>query len=291
MNKKLILTLTTMLIMAAASAPAHAQDTAVHKGKVTATMDAGGYTYVEFEENGKKVWAAGPVTKVAVGDMIELSGAMPMQDFTSKTLNKTFALIYFAGSIQKVNSAVKGGLVVADGAGAAAGGQLPAGHVQIPIKDIPSKTAPITIKAGSVVKADGGFTVAECYAQKKTLNGKSVKVRGRVVKFSAEIMGKNWLHLQDGTGDPVDSAAKRGLVVADGAANPVVATASASAASVGTNDLTVTTAQTAAVGDLVLITGTLAADKDFGSGYAYSVIVENATIKVEEKAKPPVKMP
>jgi len=291
MNKKLILTLTTMLIMAAASAPAHVQDTAVHKGKVTATMDAGGYTYVEFEENGKKVWAAGPVTKVAVGDMIELSGAMPMQDFTSKTLNKTFALIYFAGSIQKVNSAGKAGLVVADGAGAAGtagaatGGQLPAGHVQIPIKDIPSKTAPITIKAGSVVKADGGFTVAECYAQKKTLNGKSVKVRGRVVKFSAEIMGKNWLHLQDGTGDPVDSAAKRGLVVADGAANP------AGAAAGGTNDLTVTTAQAAAVGDLVLITGTLAADKDFGSGYAYSVIVENAAIKVEEKAKPPVKMP
>ena len=279
MNKKLILTLTTMLIMAAASAPAHVQDTAVHKGKVTATMDAGGYTYVEFEENGKKVWAAGPVTKVAVGDMIELSGAMPMQDFTSKTLNKTFALIYFAGSIQKVNSAGKAGLVVADGAGAAGtagaatGGQLPAGHVQIPIKDIPSKTAPITIKAGSVVKADGGFTVAECYAQKKTLNGKSVKVRGRVVKFSAEIMGKNWLHIQDGTG------------------NPVVADAPAGAAAGSTNDLTVTTAQTAAVGDLVLITGTLAADKDFGSGYAYSVIVENAAIKVEEKAKPPVKMP
>ena len=41
----------------------------------------------------------------------------------------------------------------------------------------------------------------------------------------------------------------------------------------------------------VTVTGTLAADKDFGSGYAYSVIVENSTIKVEEKAKPPVKMP
>jgi hypothetical protein len=254
-------------------------------------MDSGGYTYVEFEENGKKVWAAGPVTKVAVGDTVEISGAMPMQDFTSKTLKKTFALIYFTGSINKVDSAVKAGLVGAAGAGATnpvvakggaamgtAGGGLPEGHVQIPIKDIPAKA--LVIKAGSVLKADGGQTVAECYAQKKTLNGKSVKVRGRVVKSMAEIMGKNWLHIQDGTGNPVDSAAKRGLVVADGAAGE------------GTNDLTVTTAQTAAVGDLVLITGTLAADKDFGSGYAYSVIIESASVKVEEKAaKPPVKIP
>jgi ABC-2 type transport system permease protein len=263
---------------AAPTAAGQGGDSAVHRGKITATMDSGGYTYVEFEENGKKVWAAGPVTKVAVGDMIELTGAMPMQDFTSKTLKKTFAVIYFAGSINKVDSVVKDDLVVADVAGArasdpvGAAGGLPKGHVPVPIKDIPAKA--VAVKAGSVVKAEGGQTVAECYAQKKALNGKSVKVRGRVVKFTAEIMGKNWLHIQDGTGDPV------------GAANPV------GAAVAGANDLTVTTSQTAAVGDLVLITGTLAADKDFGSGYAYSVIVENAALKVEEKAaKAPVKTP
>jgi len=274
MNKKLILILAAAIILAVAAAPSRAQDAAVHKGKVTATMDSGGYTYVEFEENGRKAWAATAPFKVAAGDMIEFSGALPMENFTSKSLNRTFPLIYFAGAISKIGA----GTTAASGA--AAGSPLPAGHVQIPIKDIPPKTAPITIKAGSVVKADGGQTVADCFAQKKALNGKSVKVRGRVVKFMAEIMGKNWLHIQDGTGDPVDSAAKRGLVVADGAAT------------MGTNDLTVTTAQTAAVGDLVLITGTLAADKDFGSGYAYSVIVENAAVKVEEKAaKPPVKTP
>jgi ABC-2 type transport system permease protein len=249
-----------LLFGSAAPAPAgQSGDSAVHRGKITATMDSGGYTYVEFEENGKKVWAAGPVTKVAVGDMIELTGAMPMQDFTSKTLKKTFAVIYFAGSINKVGAVDP---VVAEGGAVAGagGGGLPKGHVPVPIKDVPAKA--VAVKAGSVLKAEGGQTVAECYARKKALNGKSVKVRGRVVKFTAEIMGKNWLHIQDGTGGE------------------------------GANDLTVTTSQTAAVGDLVLITGTLAADKDFGSGYAYSVIVENAALKVEEKAaKAPVKTP
>jgi hypothetical protein len=269
MPKKTFLLVILAAFLTAAAAPSRAQDPAVHRGKVTTTMDSGGYTYVELEENGKKLWAAGPVTKVAVGDTVEISGAMPMQDFTSKTLKKTFALIYFTGSINKVDSA---GLAVAGGAAAGTAGTgrgLPEGHVQIPIKDIPVQAA--AVKAGSVAKADGGFTVAACYAQKKTLNGKTVKVRGRVVKFMAEIMGKNWLHIQDGTGSPLGAA---------------------DAAGEGTNDLTVTTAQTAAVGDLVLITGTFAAGKDFGSGYAYSVIVENATVKVEEKAaKPPVKAP
>lgn len=265
MHKKtiLILMIASSLILAAAAAPARTQDAAVHRGKVITTMDAGGYTYVEFEENGKKLWAAGPITKVAVGDTIEISGAMPMQDFTSKALKRTFAFIYFTGSITKGDSVVKRGLVVADGAAGATAGSgrgLPEGHVPVAVKDIPAQVS--AVKAGSVVKADGGQTVAELYARKKALNGTRVKVRGRVVKFMAEIMGKNWLHIQDGTGTD------------------------------GTNDLTVTTAQAAAVGDLVLIAGAFAADKDFGSGYAYSIIVENATVKVEEKAaKPPVKTP
>ena len=64
-------------------------------------------------------------------------------------------------------------------------------------------------------------------------------------------MGKNWLHIQDGTGDPAK----------------------------GTRDLVVTTADLAAVGDVVTVSGTLARNKDFGAGYKYKVIVEDATIK------------
>ena len=94
-------------------------------------------------------------------------------------------------------------------------------------------------------------TVADIFTKKAELSGKPVKIRGKVVKFSPEIMGKNWIHVQDGTGEA------------------------------GKNDLTVTTSSTAQIGDTVLITGTLATDKDFGYGYAYDVIIEDAEVTIE----------
>ena len=90
--------------------------------------------------------------------------------------------------------------------------------------------------------------MAEVHAGKASLAGKPVKVRGKVVKVSTGIMGKNWLHLRDGTGEA------------------------------GSNDLTVTTAATAQVGDVVVVTGTVTVDKDFGSGYRYAVLIEDAQV-------------
>jgi len=104
----------------------------------------------------------------------------------------------------------------------------------------------------AITKAKDGYTVGELYAEKDKLNGKKVIVRGKVVKFSGGIMGKNWIHLQDGSGKQ------------------------------GTNDITITTDQTAATGDVVLATGNLVTNKDFGAGYKYDVIIEDATVKVEK---------
>jgi hypothetical protein len=96
------------------------------------------------------------------------------------------------------------------------------------------------------------YKVSELYKGKTTLDKQKVTVRGKVVKVSAGIMNKNWIHLQDGSGSP----AKKD------------------------NDLTVTTSEDLpAIGKVVTVNGTLAKDKDFGSGYFYQVIVENATIK------------
>ena len=81
--------------------------------------------------------------------------------------------------------------------------------------------------------------------------GRQVTVRGKVVKYNGGIMGRNWLHIQDGTG-------------AEGA-----------------NDLTVTTQAVVGVGQTVLVSGTAAVDRDFGAGYRYDLIVENATVTVE----------
>lgn len=107
-------------------------------------------------------------------------------------------------------------------------------------------------KTPSMTKPKGGYTVAELYAKKDELKGKKVTVRGEVVKFNSNIMGKNWLHLQDGSGKE------------------------------GTNDLTVTTSQGANVGDKVVVTGVMATNKDVGAGHKYVVILEEGTITIEK---------
>lgn len=90
--------------------------------------------------------------------------------------------------------------------------------------------------------------VADIFAKKDQLKGKKITVKGEVVKYNAGIMGKNWIHIQDGSGKA------------------------------GTNDITATTNDSAAKGDKVTVTGTLVTDKDFGAGYKYDVIIEDATI-------------
>ena len=99
-------------------------------------------------------------------------------------------------------------------------------------------------------KAAAGETVKveEVYAKKDNLKGRKITVKGEVVKFNGGIMGKNWVHIRDGSGKQ------------------------------GTNDLTATTMDTAAIGDKVVVTGTLVVEKDFGAGYKYEVILEEATV-------------
>jgi hypothetical protein len=102
-----------------------------------------------------------------------------------------------------------------------------------------------------IAQPEGGTAVADIWANRKSLDGKTVTVRGKVVKFNGGIMGRNWMHIQDGTGKPAE----------------------------GTHDITVTTDAQAKVGDVVTVTGTVAIDKDFTAGYKYGVIVEGATLK------------
>lgn len=210
-------------------------------GRVSETMDAGGYTYVHLERAGESVWAAGPRGKVEVGEELGVSLAMKMDDFRSETLNRTFDTVYFVSGFERGTSAP-----VANGSGAmgAASGAVGSAHTNAPSTDL---------DLSDVRKPEGGYTVMELWQAKDDLAGESVTFRGRVVKVNPEIMGRNWLHVQDGSGDTA----------------------------AGTNDVTVTTRNLAGVGDLVLVRGTLAVDRDFGGGYRYGVIVENATVERE----------
>jgi hypothetical protein len=96
---------------------------------------------------------------------------------------------------------------------------------------------------------EGILTIAEVLKERENLAGKSVSVKGEVTKYNPAIMGKNWVHIQDGT----DYS--------------------------GEFDLTITTADEVSVGDQVIFTGVLAIDRDFGYGYRYSTIVEGAELK------------
>ncbi len=109
----------------------------------------------------------------------------------------------------------------------------------------------IAVAPGSVKPAEGGLTVREIFTKRQDLAGKSVKVRGKIVKAMQGVMGTNWYHIEDGTGDS------------------------------GTNDLAVTSDDIAKVGDTVLAVGTLTADKDLGMGYHYDAILEKAKLTVE----------
>ena len=65
-------------------------------GKVVETMNSGGYTYVNLEKDGKKMWVAAPAMQVSVGQELELRNGAVMTNFTSKSLNRTFDSIIFS---------------------------------------------------------------------------------------------------------------------------------------------------------------------------------------------------
>lgn len=221
---------------------AQASEESGFSGKVTETMDAAGYTYVQLDTGKKKVWAAAPRFAVKVGDTIAVGEPMPMRNYHSKTLNRDFELVYFTGNVS-VNGKQAG---AAGAPGATAGMQMPKDH-----PPIGGGAAKAKIDVSGIKKAEGGKTVEEICTGKAALSGQQVQVRGKVVKYNAQIMGKNWLHIQDGTG------------------------------AVGSNDLLVTTATDVKLGDTVLVTGKVATNKDFGANYKYAVMIEDAKVVAE----------
>lgn len=199
-------------------------------GKVAETMDSGEYTYVRVLEGKDSSWVAVPQQAVKVGAEVSYSKGMVMTDFHSKTLNRTFKKLVFSEGTAAPGHGSKG-----DKAALSHGQAAPP---QLPVK---------------ITKAEGkdAYTVAEIFAKRKKLDGKQISVRGKVMKVSSEIMGRNWVHLQDGSGD----------------------------SKAGTHSLLVTTSEEAKLGETVTASGTVVKDKDFGSGYRYQVLIEKGVFK------------
>jgi hypothetical protein len=227
------------------AAPAPGAAAALIKGKVVERLDAPPYSYLKLETAQGETWAAVPKTEIGKGEEVTVAGAMPMTGFESKTLKRKFETVYF-GTLAGAEVAA-----APQAAPPAMGGAEGMGQAGIAAQHAAAAAGPSDVGDVKVAKASGADarTVAEIHAQRTALKEKPVTVRGKVVKFNEGIMGRNWVHLRDGTG----TAGKD-------------------------NDITITTSDRASVGDVVLVKGTVRVDKDFGSGYAYPVIVEDAKL-------------
>ena len=97
MKKISVIILVLMMALMLGAVVVHAEPIS---GKVIETMNSGGYTYMHIENKGMKTWAAVPMVKgIKVGDMVKLQPGMTMQNFTSKTLKRTFETIFFSGGL------------------------------------------------------------------------------------------------------------------------------------------------------------------------------------------------
>jgi hypothetical protein len=195
-------------------------------GEVIDQVNAGSYSYLQLRENDQVYWVAVPTMKIENGEQIFFSEYMEMKNFKSETLDRTFESVLFINDANKV--ADKKTLQIAHS------NLKPGNETEI-----------------SVEPLDGGKTIAQIFSEKETLKNKTVKVRGKVVKFNGGIMNRNWIHIQDGTDNE------------------------------GEYDLLITSNESAKVGDVIIAEGQLSTDKDFGAGYFYPVLVEDAKIIIE----------
>jgi hypothetical protein len=227
---------------AVAAAEAHTPPE-VLAGTVLEAKDAGGYTYLHVQTPGGPAWAAVDKAAVKKGARVRVAPSVVMDGFESRTLGRRFERIVF-GTLEQAGAPALAP-AHADGAPPAMTAALAAQHATAATG--PADVGPIQVSRAALPE---GRTVAEVFAQRAALDAKPVAVRGKVVKFLPGIMGRNWLHLRDGSGS----------------------------AQAKDHDLTVTTSETAVVGDVLLVRGTVRKDLDFGSGYAYPVLVEEAKL-------------
>ncbi len=216
-------------------------------GKVVEKLSHPSYSYLLLDTGNERVWTAVPRAEVELGKTVTVERAILMRGFKSPSLKRNFDRVYFG-----VLKGRRGPVAAPHGKAAAPQGS---GAAPMPTPQAPK----VDLAKIKVSRASGptGKTVLEVMTSATKLAGKPVAVRGVVTKFNSGILGKNWIHLQDGSGKAEDK----------------------------TNDLTVTLppSEKATVGETVTVHGKLLTNHDLGSGYHYKALLEGA--RIERKAK------
>ena len=202
-------------------------------GIVAEKIDVDKYVYLRLKE--QNMWIAAPPFAVSEGDEIEYRGGMEMRDFYSTSLDRTFKSIFFMQNVVRIGQDV-------DTMHSSATQDTGSEHAMI--------SKPVTVQApvpGEIPALTDGKTIEGIFAAMDELNGKAVRLRARVIKVSENVLGKNWVTLQDGTGT-----------------KPA-------------NQLLATSTELVTAGDLVIASGIFRKDIDIGSGYKYAVLLEEVT--------------
>ena len=211
-------------------------------GMILEAIDVETYTYMRLDMQGNEVWIASNPVNVSEGDVVKFSNAMLMKDFHSKVLGRNFESILFVTGVELVGATDEVSL-----------GQVDSSNVVDPHEglNIQAKAnqqladlAPIDVQP-----LEGGSTIATIFADHEQLEGKEVSLRAKVVKFSPNILGKNWITLQDGTGTATS------------------------------NSLVVTSSESVNVGDELIVKGLIRINVDIGAGYTYQVILEESSFE------------
>ncbi len=203
-------------------------DPGVHEVKVEEVIQVPGYTYLRVKENNVEQWLAVTTLEAKQGETYYYRDGFQMTNFNSKELNKTFDAITFIETISsEPPTSTKDKQTVSPGSSK-------------------SNLKKIIV---NITPADGGISISELYRNKENYAGKRLTIRGQVAKFTPDIMGKNWIHLQDGSEFN------------------------------GSFDLAITSDKSVNVGDTVTFQGEITLNKDLGYGYFFDVLMENASTK------------
>ncbi len=211
------------------TAPVHDADmnnaNDIHKVVCLDFLQAEKYTYLQVEEHGEQFWIAVPKRDVEKGKTYYYTGGLKKNNFRSSEFNRVFETLYLVSGVTE--SEPYAGSSALDEAYAEHSGQNPA-------------EAPV-----NVAPREGDVKISELFENRTKYDGMVVSVTGKCVKINRMIMGRNWVHIEDGS--------MKG-------------------------DLTITTTDDVPVGTVATLSGTIGLNKDFGAGYRYEVIMENAHV-------------
>jgi hypothetical protein len=211
------------------SIPNQSSSDEIHKIIVLEILPTTKYVYLKVKENDEPFWIATIKQNIEIGGAYYYKGGLLKTNFESKEHNKTFEKIYLVTSLVQSNHGNENN-----------SRSLNTKEKEQEISNT-SKTNPV-----KNIPNPGSIKISELVNNIKKYEGKTVQLSGKCVKINPNIMGRNWIHLKDGSNDDFDLVITSDTFVKEGSA--------------------------------ITIKAIVSLNKDFGAGYKYDIILENGIV-------------